>query len=470
MFPEEFIRRLEIQKYIEPGSLVDSLKDPSPVSILINPAKWNFVPDNSTPVPWCDNGFYLDEKPSFTLDPLFHAGCYYPREASGMILGKVLLEVMPVRDNIRALDLCASPGGKSIQLSGHLSGKNCLLVANEVIRQRASILNETITKWGCPNTLVTSNDPSAFGRLEGYFDLIVADVPCSGEGMFRSSIAVEQWSEENANHCSVRQKRIISDVWPSLKPGGILIYSTCTFNPEENEKNISWLISNYEAENIEIDVKQYDGITEIDHNGIKGYGFYPDKVKGEGFFISVVRKKTGEDFKGAYGKKNKEMYPSGKDLIALKSWIDIPDEKIIRKADDLFALPCTVEEYNLLTGNLNILKQGIHVATVKGNDCLPTHDLIMSGLLKEAAFPVYEANYETAIKFLRKDVITTGKLTDGWNIITYRNRNLGLIKYIGTRINNYYPVQWRIRMELTGIGEKRIINWKNDDPGFPGIH
>lgn len=470
MFPEEFISRLETQKYLEQVSLVDSLKDPSPVSIMINPARWNMVPENSTPVPWCDNGFYLNEKPSFTLDPLFHAGCYYPREASGMFLGKVLEKVLPVRVNIKALDLCASPGGKSLQMSDFLSGENCLLISNEVIKQRTSVLNETITKWGCPNTIITSNDPSAFGRMEGYFDIIVADVPCSGEGMFRNNIAVEQWSEENANHCSVRQKRIISDVWPSLKPGGILIYSTCTFNPEENEKNISWLISNYEAENIEIDVKQYDGITEVEYGGIKGYGFYPGKVKGEGFFIAVVRRRPEGDYQGVYEKRNKDLYPSKKDLAALKTWIDVPDERIIRRADDLFAIPCTAVEYKYLAGNLNIVKHGIHVATLKGNDYLPSHDLIMSGLLKKGVFPVYEADYETAIKFLRKDVINPGKLVNGWNIVTYRNRNLGLIKYIGTRINNYYPVQWRIRMELTGIGQKSIINWKNDDSGFPGIH
>ena len=137
------------------------------------------------------------------------------------------------------------------------------------------------------------NDPVAFAKLPGYFDMIIVDAPCSGEGMFRSDIAVNEWSDSNALHCSERQKRILMDVWPALKENGILIYSTCTFNPGENEQNIRWLIENREAECLRINISDYKGITEINYEGIFGYGFYPDKIRGEGFFISAIRK-TGK--------------------------------------------------------------------------------------------------------------------------------------------------------------------------------
>jgi len=241
MFPDSFIQRISGQKYIDSQALLKALEEPSPVSIRINPSKWDGIPADAEPVPWSSNGFYLKNRPSYTLDPLFHSGCYYPQEASGMFLEQVIRQTTDLAGDLRVLDLCAAPGGKSILLSD-LIGPDNLLVANEAIRARAGILAETLTKWGSGNTLVTQNDPAAFGRLPGYFDVIVVDAPCSGEGMFRSEIALKEWSVSNALHCSERQKRILMDVWPALKENGILVYSTCTFNPGENEENIKWFI------------------------------------------------------------------------------------------------------------------------------------------------------------------------------------------------------------------------------------
>jgi len=290
MLPEEFIKRIRTQKYIDAEALLLALGEPSPASIRLNPSKWNARPADSELVTWCNKGYYLTNRPSYTLDPLFHSGCYYPQEASSMFIEQVFRQVSDLSGTLRVLDLCAAPGGKSTHISDLIGPEN-LLVANDAIRSRAAILAESISKWGPGNTLVTQNDPAVFGKLPGYFDIILVDAPCSGEGMFRSEIAINEWSVSNTRHCSERQKRIVMDIWPALKENGILIYSTCTFNPGENEENIKWLIENQEAECLRLNIVDYKGLTEIDFEGVDGYAFYPYKTRGEGFFISAVRKK-----------------------------------------------------------------------------------------------------------------------------------------------------------------------------------
>src|SRR5450759_4291162 len=313
MFPEGFKQRILDQKSIDAEALLKALEEPSPVSIRINPSKWNKRPLNAESVPWCKNGYYLGIRPSFTLDPLFHSGCYYPQEASGMFLEQAVKQTTESLENIRVLDLCGAPGGKSTHLSD-LIGPDNLLVANEVIRSRAAILAETVTKWGSGNTIVTQNDPALFGRLSEYFDIIVVDAPCSGEGMFRNNVAINEWSVDNTAHCSERQKRILMDIWPALKENGILIYSTCTFNPGENEENIKWLIGKHEAEIVRLNIAEFKGITEIDYQGIYGYGFYPDRIRGEGFFLSVIRK-TGKQGKNHIRSQRKpELKPAKEDF------------------------------------------------------------------------------------------------------------------------------------------------------------
>jgi 16S rRNA C967 or C1407 C5-methylase (RsmB/RsmF family)/NOL1/NOP2/fmu family ribosome biogenesis protein len=458
MFPEGFIRRIKSQKYIDAERLLKALQEPSPVSIRINPAKWNKKSLDSDPVPWCESAYYLKKRPSYTLDPLFHSGCYYPQEASGMFLEQVYKQVVNTDEYIRVLDLCGAPGGKSTHLSS-LTGSRGLLVANEVIRNRAVILAENIAKWGSINTIVTQNDPSVFSELPGYFDVILVDAPCSGEGMFRDPVAVNEWSEENAIHCSERQKRILSDVWPALRDNGILIYSTCTFNPGENERNVKWLVTKHMAEPVELCISDFKGIAEIDYYGIKGYGFYPGSIKGDGLFVSVIRK-TGNSGKVITGIRKKQDYgPKRRDLEIVKDWTIFPSENIIRKGDEIYCFPGRMEDYLILGQNLKVICAGTRICSVKNNSHIPAHELALSNGIRRDTFPNTELEYNQAIAYLRRNNFPLVDLPKGWFISTYKGINLGFCNNIGNRVNNYFPVEWRIRMSIPETGTKSIILW-----------
>jgi len=460
MYPERFIQRIYSQKYIDAEGLLKALDEPSPVSIRINRSKLDMIPLNSRPVPWCSNGFYLESRPSYTLDPLFHSGCFYPQEASGMFLEQVFKQVVAGEGYLRVLDLCAAPGGKSTHISS-LIGSQGLLIANEVIKTRASVLAENITKWGSSNIIVTRNDPSAFSELNGFFDIILIDAPCSGEGMFRDSVAVREWSEENAAHCSERQKRILNDVWPSLKENGILIYSTCTFNPGENEENIKWMITKHQAKTVDIPVSDFKDITEIDHHGIKGYGFYPGRVNGEGLFISVLRK-TGISGKTAARKRKEERRELNKsDIQIVKEWTRFPVENIIRTEDQIFSIPASNEDFKLLNQNLRIIKTGTRICTSKKNGYVPDHELALSENIRKDAFPAAELDYNDAIIYLRRGNIMPSDIPKGWFIAAYKGVSMGFCNNIGNRVNNYYPVDWRIRMSIPETGNRNILKWND---------
>jgi len=460
MFPADFIKRISSQKHIIPATLLKALQEPSPVSLRVNRAKWSKQPLNSEPVPWCSTGYYLPYRPAYTLDPLFHSGCYYPQEASSMFLEKVLRTAAGFGENLKVLDLCASPGGKSTHISG-LIGPTGLLISNEVIRARASVLAETLTKWGSGNVMVTQNDPSVLGRLTGYFDLILVDAPCSGEGMFRSSAAVLEWSLENTGHCSVRQKRILMEIWPALKENGILVYSTCTFNPGENEENIQWLLSRNMAECIRIDVNEYPGIYEITHHGIYGYGFYPDKVKGEGFFISVVRKTSGEASRRFRSQRMADYKPGKSDLAIAAEWTDIPSDRILKRGDEIVAIPSDPEDYFYLFQNLKVVKSGTKIAVRRKHDYVPTHELALSIQMKDEAFPVRELDLAKALSYLRRDSLNWQVKSKGWNLVKYKGVNLGFVNNLGNRMNNYFPVEWRIRLDITGVSKILPVAWKD---------
>jgi 16S rRNA C967 or C1407 C5-methylase (RsmB/RsmF family)/NOL1/NOP2/fmu family ribosome biogenesis protein len=458
MLPEEFVKRITLQKYIDAESLVKSLHEPSPVSIRINPAKWNVSPLNSESVAWCKNGYYLGERPSYTLDPLFHSGCYYPQEASSMFLETAVRQTAGSLENIRVLDLCGAPGGKSTHLSD-LIGRSSLLVSNDVIRSRVAVLVETLIKWGSVNTIVSQNDPALFGRLSGFFDIMLIDAPCSGEGMFRNKVAVNEWSVENTNHCSERQKRILMDVWPALKENGILIYSTCTFNPGENEENIKWLIGKHEAECVRINVSGYQGITEIDFQGIYGYGFYPDKVRGEGFFISVVRKTGKQEMTRVVIRRKPELKPLRNDLVVADKLTSFSGDRLLRWGDELLAVPCEMDDYIHLFNQLKIVKAGTKLFTVKNNDYLPSHEMALSNQLRAGAFPEEEIGLSQSIAYLQRNNFAFKGSIKGWNILTYKGINLGFVNNIGNRVNNYFPVEWRIRMNAPEPGKENIVRW-----------
>lgn len=451
----DFLNRIHSQTYIDTESLLSALKEPSPVSIRVNSGKWNKKPSGSNQVPWSPKGYYLTQRPSYTLDPLFHSGCYYPQEASGMFLEEAVRQTCDFKENLRVLDLCAAPGGKSIILSD-MSGSNGLLISNETIRSRSAILSETITKWGAVNTIVTQNDPAAFARLPSYFDIIFVDAPCSGEGMFRNETAVNEWSVPNTVHCSERQKRILMDVWPALKENGILIYSTCTFNPGENEENLKWFCTRNEADNIGLDISAFPGITEIDFEGLRGYGFYPGRIKGEGFFISVLRK-TGKQEKVHFPKKkNSTLLPGKHELALVEKWTNFSAGRILRWKDEIFAVPYQMDDYIHLFQNLRIVKTGTKLFAIKQNDVLPSHELSLSQSLRPDAFPSVELSVREALAYLHRDNLSLNYALPGWNLVTYKGVNLGFIKNLGNRVNNYFPSEWRIRMNLPDTSDDTI--------------
>jgi 16S rRNA C967 or C1407 C5-methylase (RsmB/RsmF family) len=245
-------------------------------SVRVNPAKLEIpVFPNFQPVSWSRYGWYLQSRPSFTFDPLFHAGCYYVQEASSMFLEQALKQCADVSKKLRVLDLCASPGGKSTHLQSLLS-TDSLLVSNEVIRNRAAVLKQNIIKWGTANVVVTNNDPMHFGRLEGFFDVMVIDAPCSGSGLFRrDETAIQEWSPDNVQLCYGRQQRILSDAMPALKEGGILIYSTCSYSRLEDEQIMDWLVEEWGMESLSLQLQEDWNIVTSETPLATGYRFYP---------------------------------------------------------------------------------------------------------------------------------------------------------------------------------------------------
>lgn len=376
-----------------------------------------------------------------------------------MFIGEVFRQLNIGKRNIRVLDLCAAPGGKSTHLSS-LIGPNSLLVANEVIRSRSVILAEIMTKWGLGNTVVTNNDPSAFSGMHGYFDLILVDAPCSGEGMFCDTEVRKEWSVGNASLCVERQRRILKDVWPALREGGYLIYSTCTFNPAENEENIRWFTEETGSASISLDVKTFPGIREISAGKISGYAFYPGEIKGEGFFCSTIRK-TGEvtDIKDHTIRKLTNPISSLETKSALKV-IDSDADSFCKVDDLVYALAVPVSDFLYLKKHLRIVKGGTTLFKSRQTSFTPDHDLALSVLIKTDAFNTLELDYDQAIRFLRKDSVPSGENGEGWILLKYKEVNLGFGKVTGKRMNNYYPVEWRIRMAENPFGESGLIEWK----------
>ena len=425
-----------------------------PVSIRPNRMKCS-LPVAGEPVPWAPSGVYLEKRPTFTFDPLFHAGCYYVQEASSMFVERVLREY--VQEPVVMLDLCAAPGGKSTLCRSALP-EGSLLVANEVMRNRSQILAENLMKWGHPEVVVTNNDPADFTDLTHLFDVILTDVPCSGEGMFRKDqVAVDEWSLENVDICWQRQRRILSDIWPALKPGGLLIYSTCTFNREEDEDNVAWIARELGADMLEVPVEEAWGITgNLIGDSFPVYRFLPHKVKGEGFFLAVLRKHAGEvetvepraEKKKKGGKDVKGKAPQLSVPKEAKDWLQIPgDYQLTINGTNVQAFPKSHETvYTLLQQYVKVIHAGITLGEMKGKDLIPHHSLAMSTALANDAFPKAEVNYEQAIAYLRKESLVLDTCVPrGYVLLTYQNIPLGFMKNIGNRANNLYPQEWRIR-------------------------
>ena len=449
--PISFKERMQRLLANEYSSFEAALAQPAPVSIRVNSKK---IKANTglAKVPWAENAYYLPERPLFTLDPLLHAGCYYVQEASSMFLEQALKQAANLSQPLHVLDLCGAPGGKSTHLASLLS-EDSLLVSNEVIKSRANILAENIAKWGSGNVLVTSSDPSNFSRLPEFFDVMVVDAPCSGEGMFRKDPqAINEWSEENVKLCAQRQQRILMDVWAALKPGGVLVYSTCTWNEQENEENIAWLSEQEEAESIKLELNPAWGIVPTQLNGVEGYRFYPHRIQGEGFFMAVLRKTGESSVSQRSGKKKKyKLQLAGKKEKALvQDWLQEPDKyEWLQYGEVISALPADLfEAADEVYQNLHVVYAGTEVAEVKGKKLKPMHALAVSQHLNSGAFTAVKLDLEQALKYLRKEDISLDSSGNDWVLLQYKGVPLGFAKQIGNRVNNYYPKEWRIRMEL----------------------
>ena len=352
------------------------------------------------------------------------------------------------------LDLCAAPGGKSTHLLSLLDSSD-LLVANEVIRSRVSVLDENIRKWGHQNVVVCSNDPADFGNLDGMFDVILVDAPCSGEGLFRrDASAIQQWSVDNTNLCSTRQRRILADVWPALKNGGYLIYSTCTFNPAENEENLKWLAENNEVESIRIPLQGNWGVEEIETDEMFGYRFLPHKVKGEGFFLTLIRKKDGSDSYPISKKMKSRLENMPKQFTEIRNWLSTSDSEFFAKSEFLIAFPeSKIPVLNALSEQLRVISFGILVAQFKKNDLLPEHTFALSVDRNPDIFESVELDLRDALLFQKKDEIRISSTIKGWLLVKYQGVPLGFVKNLGNRANNYFPKEWRIRMTLPELPE-----------------
>lgn len=461
-FPIEFITRTRTLLGGEFDQLLAALEMDASTSIRVNPLKGNdLVPEGGEFVPWCANGYYLSGRLPFTFDPLFHAGVYYVQEASSMFLEQAIQTY--VTRPVRCLDLCAAPGGKTTHLASLLP-EGSLLVCNEVIRSRSAILAENVTKWGYPNTVVLNNDPAEIGQtLSGIFEVIVADLPCSGEGMFRKDVgSAQEWSMDNVRLCASRQRRIIHDIWPALKPGGFLVYSTCTYNTEEDEENVHYLIEEFGAEPLAIPVQEDWRITGALRYDAPVYRFFPHKTRGEGFFLALLRKPEGRErsvrLKSGRKEKGKKALPIPKEAFDFLSRAN--DFSFAWDGNFLRAyLKSFMGEYGGLDRSpLRVLSSGICLGEMKGKDFIPSQDLALSVCLNPDAFLVVDLAWEDAIKYLRKESFALPEGTEkGYVLLRYQGFPLGFAKHLGNRMNNLYPAEWRIRSSYLPEERPRIL-------------
>ena len=430
--------------------------EPAKVSVRLNPFK-NCRDFEGAKVPWNGYGRLLPERPKFTLDPHLHGGAYYVQDSSSMFVGNVFRSLLErVRESaggvVRVLDLCAAPGGKTTDLAASLReafGDGFILVSNEVMKQRAAVLADNVALWGDPNVVVTSDDPRAFASLPGFFDVVVADVPCSGEGMFRKDEeAQRQWSEDNVALCQARQKRIIADMWPCLKSGGILVYSTCTFNRYENDDNVEWIGTELGAEVVVPVDEDVPGVIRTRH----GYSLVPGHVEGEGQYCAALVK-TSDDCSGFMPSSR-----TGRDRSAKKPAMALPEEiksmftvpvDLRQKGETVIALPsCIVADVAVAESALHVLSAGCAVGVLKGKTLVPDADLALSLIYDTDSYPVADVDMQKALAFLHKDAILLPDIEKGYVLIRYEGVPLGFVKNLGNRCNNLHPQGRRIRMDI----------------------
>ena len=446
--PAGFAEQMKTHLGPEWPAFLAALESPAPTSIRLNPAKAYHAPPGAVPVPWAPQGVYLPARPSFTLDPAFHAGAYYVQEASSMFVAEAVRQLTVAGRSLRALDLCAAPGGKSTLLLSALSSSSFLL-ANEVIRPRYQILRENLVKWGEANVGSSSLDSSRFNQLQGYFDLALVDAPCSGEGLFRKDpAAAEHWSPANVQLCSGRQRRILADAAELLAPEGLLLYCTCTYNQEENEGNAAWMASQLGLVPERLILQPAWGIEARDY----GYQFYPHRLRGEGFYLAAFRKPGGGP--AFQMPRLRQPYPSGYEPLprhnreALAPWVSRLDAWDFFR-NKLGGISAISREHSLevawLSQALPFLQWGVELGSFKNQDFVPAHALALSALAPEHT-PDVALELDMALRYLRKENLALDPAPAGWALARYQGLNLGWLKGVKGRINNYFPKEWRIRM------------------------
>ena len=451
--PALFCDQLQELLPSEAEELLASLDEEASVSVRLNRRKTE-TPPASLPigeaVPWAKPvGFYLDGRPAFAADPLWHAGVYYVQEASSMLL--CLVAPLLGEEPLRALDLCAAPGGKSTLLVDLLP-EGSTLVSNELIRSRAQILAENIQKWGGVYSVVTSTEPQRLGRLREQFDFILVDAPCSGEGMFRKEEeARRQWTPRLVESCARQQREILDDIWPALAPGGLMVYSTCTFNRQEDEDMLTYLVEELGAEPVALP-ELPEPITPSSLSSYPCYRMMPHRLRGEGLFMAVVRKPDAEVGSARSKPTRSKSKPNPKLPQEVLRWLtpELRGDVTLQSLPDgtLTAIPSALYPIveALQGAKIPILTSGIPLAEVKGRDFLPLPALALSVGLDEEAFPRAELTQEEAIRYLAREAVTLSADTPrGLVLVTYEGYPLGFAKHLGNRTNNLYPQAWRIR-------------------------
>ena len=437
---QEFIGQLQGLLPDEWEALVEAITASEPsVAVRVNEARGAKAPAGARRVPWCAEGFYLADRPAFTFDTDWHAGHYYVQDASSMFITHVIKHF--VHEPVRYLDLCAAPGGKTTAAMQALPQRS-LIVANEIVPPRARVLADNVIRWGNPRCVVTSNTPANLGKFSRFFDVIATDVPCSGEGMMRKDDeAVAQWSPALVEQCAQRQREILADVWPALRPGGLLIYSTCTYNRQENEEIADFIVSELGATSLEVPIEAAWNIHPAIGSPCHCYRFMPHRVDGEGLFMTVFRK-VGEGPRQDIRIKEKNAKKVDE---TCKPWLAKPQDYIIDQQGDLtIAVPQDIgREVTALRASLNVLHAGVELATVMGRKMVPHHALAMSTARADGAFPVCEVDYPTALRYLRGESITVDG-PRGHVLIAHQGAVLGFANNLGNRANNLYPKPQRI--------------------------
>lgn len=449
LLPQTFIDSLTYLPGFDKEAFINVHEDPTQVtSIRLNPLKPTAAIHDlplERNVPWCATGKYLSARPSFTLDPVFHGGAYYVQEASSMFLDYIIKEIYKTEPTPkRVVDLCAAPGGKATLLAAALP--DSFIVSNEVINTRVGMLAENISKWGSDHVIVTNNDPKDFKKLPGYFDLMVVDAPCSGSGLFRKDAeAINEWSEANVAMCSLRQQRILTDTISSLKQNGFLIYSTCSYSVQEDEDICDWITEKFNLQPIKVRIDPSWGIVETISNkyATPGYRFYPDKVQGEGFFIACFKQTNEVD--NFYGYHNKIAIASKQIQSIAEPFLKNSADYILSDQKEIViaSLKTWEEEIATISKTLNVRKSGVAVGIVKGKDLIPHHELALSHLLA-TDIPYVTMQKQDALKYLRRQDLVFENEKKGWTICRYGDINLGWMKVLPNRVNNYYPTNWRI--------------------------